>query len=255
MFYFSLVSSDLLSKKSAMFIVIGFNMKFFDLSGADNKRFSPFGWRIRMALAHLGMEEETEVELVKFSQKDKLTFSGQELVPVIKDDKVTVSDSWRIAEYLEDHYANKPTLFSSSTNRSVERFMASWVDSQIHPLVAKCVVRDILDVIDPIDRDYFRRSREERFEMSLEEVVKGREETRTLLKRTLFPVRKVLELNPFLGGRSASFSDYTMFGAFMWARITSSFDILEEDDPIADWRERMLDLFSGLARKENARNL
>ena len=91
--------------------------------------------------------------------------------------------------------------------------------------------------------------------MSLEEVVKGREETRTLLKRTLFPVRKVLELNPFLGGKSASFSDYTMFGAFMWARITSSFDILEEDDPIADWRERMLDLFSGLARKENARNL
>ena len=45
--------------------------------------------------------------------------------------------------------------------------MASWVDSQIHPLVAKCVVRDILDVIDPRDREYFRRSREKRFQMRL----------------------------------------------------------------------------------------
>ena len=58
-------------------------MKFYDLSGADNKRFSPFGWRVRMSLAHLDMEEHTEVELVKFSQKDKIRFSGQELVPVI----------------------------------------------------------------------------------------------------------------------------------------------------------------------------
>ena len=89
--------------------------------------------------------------------------------------------------------------------------------------------------------------------MSLEEIVANREETRTLLKRTLFPVRKVLELNLFLGGTSASFADYSVFGAMMWARITSSFDILEEHDPITEWRERMLDLHDGLARKETAR--
>ena len=81
----------------------------------------------------------------------------------------------------------------------------------------------------------------------------NREETRTLLKRTLFPVRKVLELSPFLSGKQASFADYSVFGAMMWARITSSFDILEEHDPITDWRERMLDLYDGLARKETAR--
>ena len=65
--------------------------------------------------------------------------------------------------------------------------------------------------------------------------------------------KKVLELNPFLGGTRASFADYSVFGAMMWARITSSFDILEEHDPITDWRERMLDLYDGLARKETAR--
>ena len=75
-------------------------MKFYDLSGADNKRFSPLGWRVGMSLAHLDIEEHTEVELVKFSQKDKLKFSGQELVPVIQDNSTIISDSWRIAEYL-----------------------------------------------------------------------------------------------------------------------------------------------------------
>ena len=228
-------------------------MKFYDLSGSDNKRFSPFGWRVRMSLAHLGLEEHAQVELVKFSQKDKLKFSGQELVPVIQDNRVTISDSWRIAEYLENNYTSQPTLFISLTNKAYEKFVASWVDSQVHPLVAKCVVRDILDVIDPNDREYFRRSREARFGMSLEEIVANREETRTSLKRTLFPARKVLELNPFLGGKSASFADYSVFGAIMWARITSSFDILEEHDPIIDWRERMLDLYDGLAREETAR--
>lgn len=228
-------------------------MKFYDLSGADSKRFSPFGWRVRMSLAHLSMEENIEVELVKFSQKDKLKFSGQELVPVLHDNTEIISDSWRIAEYLEKNYTDQPTLFSSPTNKSNEKFVSSWVDNQVHPLIAKCVVRDILDVIDPNDRDYFRRSREHRFGMSLEEIVANREETRTLLKRTLFPVRKVLELNPFLGGTSASFADYSVFGAIMWARITSSFEILEDHDPIIDWRERMLDLYNGLARKETAR--
>ena len=228
-------------------------MKFYDLSGADNKRFSPFGWRVRMSLAHLSMEENIEVELVKFSQKDKLKFSGQELVPVLRDNSAIISDSWRIAEYLEKNYTDQPTLFSSPTDKSNEKFVSSWVDSQVHPLIAKCVVRDILDVIDPNDREYFRRSREHRFGMSLEEIVANREETRTLLNRTLFPVRKVLGLNPFLGGTSASFADYSVFGAIMWARITSSFDILEDHDPIIDWRERMLDLYNGLARKETAR--
>ena len=228
-------------------------MKFYDLSGADNQRFSPFGWRVRMSLAHLSMEENTEVELVKFSQNDKLKFSGQELVPILRDNSAVISDSWRIAEYLENNYTNQPTLFSSPTDKANEKFVSSWVDSQVHPLIAKCVVRDIIDVIDPNDREYFRRSREHRFGMSLEEVVANREETRTLLKQTLFPVRRVLELNPFLGGTSASFADYSVFGAIMWARITSSFDILEQDDPIIHWRERMLDLYDGLARKETAR--
>jgi hypothetical protein len=34
----------------------------------------------------------------------------------------------------------------------------------------------------------------------------------------------------------------------MWARLISEIDLLEKDDPIFVWRERLLDLFGGFAR-------
>ena len=38
-------------------------------------------------------------------------------------------------------------------------------------------------------------------------------------------------------------------GAFMWARIVSPLALLEADDPVHAWRERMLDLFDGMGRR------
>ncbi|MBH68832.1 MAG: beta-aryl ether-cleaving protein [Rhodospirillaceae bacterium] len=225
-------------------------MQFFDLSGANGRRFSPFGWRVRMALAHVGLEQKADVELVTFSQKHKLDFSGQNLVPVIKDRDQVIFDSWRIASYIDATYGTENSLFGGTDGKSTSRFIASWVDSQIHPLIAQCVVRDILDVIDPADREYFRASREKRFGMPLEQIVENRDDTKANLKRTLYPLRKALEVAPFIGGTLATFSDYAVFGALMWARVTSSFELLESDDPICTWRERMLDLFDSLGRTE-----
>ena len=41
---------------------------FYDLAGGDGRRFSPFGWRVRMALAHKGLEAGAAVERVTFSE-------------------------------------------------------------------------------------------------------------------------------------------------------------------------------------------
>ena len=225
-------------------------MKFYDLSGSNRRRFSPFGWRVRMALAHKGLEQDAEVQLVKFSDKQKLEFSGQSLVPVIVDGSTVVSDSWAIARHLEEAYPDTPSLFGSPAGEAAAQFVATWVDSQIHPLVARCVVADILGVIDAEDHAYFRRSREERFGMALEDIVANREETKKKLKMAFYPVRKTVEERPFLGGETASFSDYAVFGAFMWARVVSPFKIIDSNDPVYAWRERMLDLYSGMPREE-----
>ena len=61
-----------------------------------------------MALAHRGLD----VECIpwRFTQKDKIKFSGKESVPVLIDGKKTVSDSWEIAKYLENEYPHSPSL-------------------------------------------------------------------------------------------------------------------------------------------------
>ena len=207
---------------------------------------------MRMALAHKGLESTSVVEGVGFSQKYKLEFSSQELVPVIKDNDMIISDSWDIAVYLEKSYESPTSLFGTSNDFNQVKFISSWVDSQLHPLIARCVVRDILNVISPSEHEYFRTSREKRFGKSLEEVVADRENTRTTLKQTLYPMRKALEIAPFFGGENPTFSDYAIFGAFMWARVTSPFQLLELSDPIYNWRERMLLLYDGLAKNAPA---
>ena len=59
-------------------------IELYDLAGADDRiRFSPYCWRARMALAHKGLSVETVP--VRFGEKEKIEFSGQKLVPVIRD--------------------------------------------------------------------------------------------------------------------------------------------------------------------------
>ena len=222
---------------------------FYDLAGGDGRRFSPFGWRVRMALAHKGLEAAAAVERVTFSQKDKLAFSGQELVPVIVDDGTVVPDSWQIALHLDRAHGQEPSLFAA-TGTNAARFFAAWTDSQLHPLIARCVVCDIPVVLDPADHAYFRRSREARFGTTLEAMAEGRDTARAELKRALYPVRKGVEAGGFLSGSSPGYADYAVFGAFMWARGVSGFRLLEEDDPVHAWRERMLDLHDAMPRTE-----
>ncbi|HEV2732894.1 MAG TPA: hypothetical protein VGV15_22920 [Terriglobales bacterium] len=53
----------------------------------------------------------------------------------------------------------------------------------------------------------------------------------------------------FFGGAYPTYADRAVFGTFQQARATSPFKLLEPDDPVASWRERMLDLYGGFARQ------
>jgi glutathione S-transferase len=103
--------------------------------------------------------------------------------------------------------------------------------------------------LDPRDQDYFRQSRAQRFGMPLEQFCANREARISGFRQTLEPLRMTLKSQPFLGGAAPHYPDYIVFGGFQWARTISGFALLEGDDPIAAWRERMLDLFDGLGRK------
>ena len=67
-------------------------IKLYDLAGAEaDRRFSPYCWRTKMALAHKGLDFETIPW--HFTDKSAIAFSGSERVPVIVDDETSVADS------------------------------------------------------------------------------------------------------------------------------------------------------------------
>lgn len=218
----------------------------YELVGQNDRRFSPYCWRTRMALAHKGLEYETVP--VRFTDKPLIAFSGQERVPVIRDGATVVSDSWDIAQYLEDAYPSAPSLFGGATGRGLARFLNAWTDRTLHAALIRLVIGDILAHVDPADRTYFIDSRSARFGAPPDEVQTRTPQDIKAFGSAVATIRAGLEGQDFLSGAAPAYGDYIAFGAFAWARAISAWSLLERDDPVHAWRERMLDLFGGMPR-------
>lgn len=220
----------------------------YDLAGADPAvRFSPYCWRVRLALAHKGLDVETRPW--RFVERDALAPSGQSKVPVLVEGDVWLADSLAIARHLEEAYPNRPALFPRAGGLGEARLVVAYADTVLNPALAPLYVADIHAMIDEGDKAYFRESREARFGTSIEALAGARETKVEGARKALLPLRHTLRDQPFLAGEAPAYADYAVFGAFMWARAVSTFDVLEEGDAVYDWRERMLDLFDGLARR------
>ena len=220
-------------------------IKLYDLAAADeNVRFSPFCWRVKMVLAHKGLDADHLAW--RFSEKDRLAFAAHDKVPVLCDGDTTVSDSWNIIQYLEKTYPEKPVFYPDAESAL---FYKLWVERSILGLVFQCIVADIHGTLTEQDQAYFRQTREKMFGTSLEEVQSGREKKRKALNAALEPVRATLAVQPFICGEQASVADYLLFSCFQFARCTSEYQLLSQDSAVYDWRERMLDLHDGYARK------
>jgi glutathione S-transferase len=216
----------------------------YDLTGTDDRRFSPYCWRTRMALAHKGLE--AEFRPWHFTERDRIAFSGQGRVPVMVDGDRVVFDSWTIACDLEDRYPDRPSLFGGPAARALTRFINHFVDTTGHGGLIRLVVADIHDHLVPKDQGYFRKSREERFGKRLEELQADRDKGVVAWRATLEPIRAQLREHPFVAGDQPAYADYIVYGMFGWARCVSPFKLLETDDPLFAWRARMIALFGGM---------
>jgi len=223
----------------------------YDLAGAEaDRRFSPFCWRTQMALAHKRLDVETVPW--RFIEKDKLPQPNAGRVPVIVDGNRGVYDSTAIADYLEQRYPDRPSLLGDEIGRALAGFVQNWTETVVLVGLIRLVVLDIHRHCAPQDQAYFRRTREERFGATLEEVVRDREARLPAFRANLDPLRRTVERQDFISGKTPAYADYVVFGAFQWARAISDFEVLAADDPVRTWRSRMLDLFGGLARRAPA---
>lgn len=200
-----------------------------------------------MALKHKGLEFETVPW--RFTEKAAIAFSGQGLVPVLVDGGRTVHDSWNIALYLEEAYPQRPGLFEGAQSRALTEFFQQWVIRAIHGATLKVIVLDLFARLHEKDKAYFRESREKRFGMTLEQYAGDPKAALAAFRGALEPVRPVLVQHPFVSGKGPGYADYLLFGPFQWARAMSPTRLLEPDDPVFAWRERLLGLWGGYARQ------
>ncbi|MGC2125937.1 MAG: glutathione S-transferase family protein [Xanthobacteraceae bacterium] len=223
-------------------------MQLYDLAAAEpERRFSPYCWRTKMALKHKGLAFDTIPW--RFTDKDVIAFSGQGFVPVLVDGDRVVSDSWKIANYLEDTYPDRPSLFGGDGGRAVTHFVNAWADGVLVGSIARLIVTDIFAHLAEKDRSYFRETREKRFGAKLEAISADRDKDVPAFRKLLDPLRTVLKTQPFFGGAAPAYADYAVFGCFQWARCISAFPLLLNDDAVWSWRDRLLFAFDGFARK------
>jgi glutathione S-transferase len=224
------------------------SIRLYDLAGADDERlFSPYGWRVKMALAQKGLP--FEVVPWRFTEKDAIAFSGQELVPVLVDGERVVCDSWKIALYLDERYPAGPALMDSAQARGAILAFKFWCERTVHAALTPVIVLDVHASLHAKDKAYFRESREKRLGKTLEAAASTPEQSLAAFRKALDPVRPVLTAQGYFGGDAPSFADFILFGAFQWARAVSPIRLLEPDDPVFAWRERLLDAHGGFARR------
>jgi glutathione S-transferase len=219
----------------------------YDLVPADAARpFSPHCWKVKMALAHKGLDYSAVP--TRFVDVPKVEGGVSPTVPVIRDGERVVADSFAIALYLEDAYPDRPSLFGGDGGKAMARFIERWSQTQLHPFLGSAALLEIHRRQDEENAAYFRRSRERRYGRTLEEVAAERDAHRDAFRKKFEPLRSMLDYQPFLGGGSPLFADYIVFGALQWVRVTSGYEFLEPGDPVMAWFGRCLDLHGGLGR-------
>ena len=221
---------------------------FHERVGLENRRISPFSWRIRYALAHKGLDPE--VRPTRFADVDRIRgLSGQHLVPIIEDDGQVVHDSWTIACHLEDRFPDTPSLFGGTAGRGAARLVTIWSDTVLGAAMRCQIYADFIWCVDPGDRTYFRRSREAQHGMTLEDYSAERERRLPDFIAVCAPLERTLSEQPFLAGEAPAYVDYVVFSVFQWARIGSPRDVLPATvkmDATRDWRARMVGLHGRL---------
>ena len=226
------------------------SLTLFELRARDGQRYSQFSWRSTMALAHKGLKAEHQP--VRVSDKAVLAFSSQDKVPILVDGEDVIADSWRIAEYLESRYPGAPSLFGGDTGHALARFINAWVDRTLIGRLVPLIAADVVPMLDEADGLHLRSQFERFFGKPLEELAAARDKDVVAFRKLLDPARAVMRAQPFLSGANPAYADYILFSLFQWARIVSAFEVLEPKDALAAWRERMLDLFGGLARTQTS---
>ena len=207
-------------------------IKLYDLSGKNDLRFSPPCWTVKLCLLHKNIKFETVP--VRFSEKDKIAFSGQRLVPIIEHEKGFVNDSWEIIKWLDENYLENK-FFINETSKNFSYFLYLWTSRQLLPVLFKIIAHEIPNVLEGEDINYYIKTREDRINGPITKFKLNISEFINEFNKMINPIRKIIDANGFIAGKEPGIEDYIFFGNFKWVSCCSSSNLLETKDPIHRW--------------------
>lgn len=179
---------------------------------------------------------------MRFMEKEKIRFANSQTVPVLVDGIIVLSDSFEIAEYLEDAYSDAPLLFGGQGGQAGCKFADAFFNDNTS-LFFPLIMADIWETLDKSSQEYFRKDREARYGgVRLEDLQMGREEKILAFRRSA-PVREVLRTQHFLGGSSSYYAVFIFASNLLVAKSTSTFELLQEGDILGEWFERIVHHF------------
>ena len=98
----------------------------FDLSGKNDIRFSPYCWRVKYLLNFRKITYETKPTC--FTERLNNAFFGDAKLPTITDDGIKISNSFNIAEHIENKYVDTDKRIINPVNKSSLCFINHWSD-------------------------------------------------------------------------------------------------------------------------------
>jgi glutathione S-transferase len=213
--------------------------------GHEDRRPSPFSWRIRYALAHKGVP--VEFRHVRFADVETIrALSGQHFVPIVTDGDQVIHDSWNIACHLEDRLPEGPSLFAGSGGRGLARLVNHWADNTLGTAIRRLIAADFILCLDAGDRDYYRRSREAAFGCTLEEYCADRLRWLAEFETVIAPLERTLSEQPYFTGAAAGYADYVVFSMFQYARLGCPDEFVRDGTALRRWRDGLAQMFDGL---------
>ena len=222
-------------------------IKIYELCGANPEHlFSPHCWKVRMALAHKGLDWETIP--TPFTKVATVEGGDSRRIPVIRDGDKVVEDSLEIARYLEKTYPDAPSLFKGEGSEALTTQIVNWSQTALHPEVAKLCLLDIHNSLAPADQEFFRTTREKLFGCTLEEFSAKHPKNSDGMSQALTPLEQTLKTQKFIGGDAPLFADYAVFGALQWLYTSSSEDYLQQGTAVSQWFDSLLDMYNGMGR-------
>ena len=212
-------------------------LKLYDLSGKNDLRFSPPCWNVKLCLIHNNIEFKTIP--VRLTDKDKIAFSKQKLVPILDYKDGFVCDSWNIFNWLNENYPQKK-IFINSSSKNFSYFLYLWTSRQLLPILFKIIAHEIPNVLEGNDIDYYINTREKKINGPITKFVPMISTSIEVFRKSIDPIRKIIIKSGYISGKKPGLEDYIFFGNFKWVNVCSSCNLLDDEDPVHNWYKKLL---------------